>query len=122
MKFYALSLFMALLAVEVTAQIHLSTNIVPTLATKKSAQEYLVEFKIEKIEGQERQVIAEPKMLCLEGFPAQLTIESEDKADLIAIQTEIQKSEMSKIVRTAVLFKENHQVLLDSVNEIKLSD
>ncbi len=86
--------------------------------------EFLVEMQIEKIheEGSEPELIASPKILCVQGKPAELNIESEDKSDLLSIRVVVPENISQKAIQASVLMKEKNLVVLAFDNTIKLNN
>ncbi|MCI0382176.1 MAG: hypothetical protein L0207_03885 [Chlamydiae bacterium] len=85
--------------------------------------EYLVKMQIEKINDLDssRQLIASPSLICLQGQPAQLTIASEDKTDLLSIQVMVPQNLQEEGIHASLLMKEKDQVVLSFDNVIKLN-
>lgn len=61
--------------------------------------EFLVEMQIEKEEegGFAPEIIASPKILCVQGEPAEVRIESEDKLDLLLIRVLVSENPAQKV-------------------------
>lgn len=90
---------------------------------KKGTNEYLVEMMIEKRMDihSEPELIASPKILCTEGEPAQLTVASDDQADLISINLLIPKNGSQREIQTSILIKEKDIVVLSLDNSFKIN-
>lgn len=116
-KLLILLLSFAAFNVEAT---HFQSSMSVTPISNKN--EYLVEMHIKKIIDMHSspELIASPKIICTPGEPAQLTIESEDKADLLSVQVMIPDSSIQNCVHASVLMKEKGQVVLSFDNFINL--
>lgn len=84
--------------------------------------EYAVNMQIFKVtDATCSELVAAPKMLCVPGEPTLLTIESEDKADLLSIEATVLDSPNQKILHASVLMKEKEQVVLSFEHEIQVN-
>jgi hypothetical protein len=85
--------------------------------------EFLIDMQIEKISDgcSSPELIASPRIICIPGEPAQLTIGSEDQSDFLSIQIIIPENTSQIGVQASVLMKEKDQVVLSFNNTIKLS-
>lgn len=84
--------------------------------------EYLVEMKIQKFHDGSAipELVASPKLLCIQGEAAQMRMGSEDEADLLAIDILIPKNDSQEGTQVSVLMKEAGQVVLSYNNRIKI--
>lgn len=109
------SLFLMLsLATFTLEAAHFQSSMSVTPILNNEVNEYLVDMQIKKVvdANSAPQLIASPKIICMQGEPAQLTIESEDKADLLSIQITIPENASQTSVHASCLMKEKGEVVL----------
>lgn len=82
--------------------------------TSEKNNEYLVEMRIEKMIDDQSQVIANPKLMCILGEPAELKIGTKEDSDFLFINAMISETGTEKNMHTSILMKENGQIVLSS--------
>lgn len=88
-----------------------------TVTPTQNDHEFLVEMQIEKVsEESAPELIASPKIICLQGKPAEFKIESEDQNDLLSIHVMIPENMSESSIQTSVLMKEKGQIVLSFDN------
>lgn len=102
---------------------HFQSSMSVTPISCDGINKYHVEMQITKMidENSIPQLINSSELICIQGEPAHLIIESEDKADLLSIQIILPANTLQKSVEASILMKEKGQVVLSSVNVIKLN-
>jgi hypothetical protein len=99
---------------------HFQSSVQITPTSKNN--EFLVETRIEKaIDNHTTELIASPKLICVQGKPAQLKIESKDRSDLLLIQVMIPENSSPNGIRTSIFMKEKGQIVLSSIHILKTS-
>lgn len=93
---------------------HFQNSIV---VTAQNNDEYLVEMKIEKVVGQESELIAIPALRCVGNQPAELVCGTEEAGYLIKAQ--ISQTRNEKKLHTSISIKENGQIVDSSEQIIK---
>lgn len=95
-----------------------SMSVIPT----REKNEFLIEMKIEKVINgcTIPELIASPKIICMQGAPAQVTIGSEDQDDFLSVQVAIPENTSQTSVHASILMKEKGQVVLSCDNTINL--
>lgn len=95
-----------------------STSITPV----GNENQFLVEIQIKKIfdDCSIPKLIASPQIICVQGQPAKLRIESEDQADLLFIQVMIPENIPQAGIQTLILLKEKGEVVLSLDNLIRV--
>lgn len=95
-----------------------STMSVSPMSSKNT---FLVEMEIEKVIGSHSELMASPKIICVQGVPAELKIESSNQEDLLFIQVMIPENLSQTVVQASVLMKEKNQVVLSLNNVVKMN-
>lgn len=118
-KLFLLLLSLACVSLE-AAHFQSSMSVTPI----SNRDEFLVEMQIEKVHeaGSTPELIASPKIICIQGEPAELKIESEDKFDLLSIRVIVPENFSQIGIQASVLMKEKGLVVLSFDNIIKLSN
>ena len=125
MNRYLLSLIsLATLGLQAAEFSH-QVEIVPTELTEAGQKTYQVNFLIEKKadENSTAEVIATPKLVCVEGVLAKANIGSEDDADYLAVTALVPVDTTENKAKVTVFVKEANQVVLSSEkDDVKISN
>ncbi len=125
MNRYLLSLIsLATLGLQAAEFSH-KVEIIPAEINEAGQKTYEVNFLIEKKadENSAAEVVATPKLICLEGVLATANIGSDDDADYLAVTALIPVDTTENKAKITVLVKQANQVVLSSEkDDVKISN
>jgi hypothetical protein len=84
-------------------------------------KEYIAEVEVKRISepGAEEEIIATPQLVCIEGAPAEIKIESDDKTDYLLVKVLVPKG--SAQAETSIQLTDEKKMVISATEKVKIA-